>query len=88
VRREIALRLVGGVHSDGAIGPGGSFVPEILTQYSEIWSFLGGLISGGIGGSLLTLRYTRQNRVTGRGSIVDQSRSKAAGDIVGGSKRT
>jgi hypothetical protein len=64
-------------------------MPEILTQYSsEIWSFLGGLFGGGIGGSFLTLRYTRQNRVSGSGSVVDQSRSKAGGDIIGGSKRT
>ena len=64
-------------------------MPEILIQYSsEIWSFLGGVVGGGISGSLLTLRYTRQNRVNGSGSIVDQSRSKAGGDIIGGSKRT
>ena len=62
-------------------------MPEIFGQYSsEIWSFVGGLVGGGIGGSFLTLRYTRQNRVIGGGSVVDQSGSKAAGDIVGGNK--
>ncbi len=60
---------------------------EIFGEYSsEIWSFLGGLIGGGIGGSLITLRFTRQNRATGRSSIVDQSGSKAGGDVVGGNK--
>jgi hypothetical protein len=60
---------------------------EILSQYwSEIGSFVGGLIGGGIGGSLLTLRYTRRNILSGNGSIVDQSQSKAGGDIVGGNK--
>lgn len=56
-------------------------------QYSsEIWSFLGGLVGGGIGGSLLTLKMVRQNSVNGSGSVVDQSRTRAGGDIVGGNK--
>lgn len=56
-------------------------------QYSfEIWSFLGGLVGGGIGGSLLTLKMVRQNSVKGSGSVVDQSRTRAGGDIVGGNK--
>ena len=50
----------------------------------EIASF----IAGALGGSLLTFHYTRQNRVGGRGSIVDQSGAKAGGDVVGGNKTT
>jgi len=62
-------------------------MPELFGQYSsEIWSFVGGLIGGAVGGSLLTLRITRQNRVSHGGSIVDQSGSRAGGDIVGRDK--
>jgi hypothetical protein len=61
---------------------------DTLAKYaSEIWSFLAGLIGGGVGGSLLTIRFGRQNRASSGGSIVDQSRSSAIGDIVGGNKR-
>jgi hypothetical protein len=63
-------------------------VGEMLARYaSEIWSFVAGLVGGGIGGSLLTLRISRQNRASGGGSIVDQSKATAKGDIVGGDKR-
>jgi hypothetical protein len=57
---------------------------SIVQHMSEILSFLGGLVSG----SLLTFHFTRQNRVRGSGSVVDQSSSKAGGDIVGGNKTT
>lgn len=62
---------------------------EFLANHaSEIWSFLGGLVGGGIGGSLLTLRLTRKTRVSGNGTSVDQQRSSAGGDIVGRDKTT
>jgi hypothetical protein len=57
----------------------------LLHHASEIWTFIAGLVAGGIGGSLITLRITRQ-RVSGRGSITDQSGSAAGGDIVGRDK--
>jgi hypothetical protein len=50
---------------------------------SEILSFLGGAVSG----SLLTFQLTR-NRIQGSGSVIDQSRSRAGGDVVGGNKTT
>jgi hypothetical protein len=53
----------------------------------DFWNFLGGLIAGGLGGALLTLKFTRSNRVIGSGNAVDQSRSSAGGDIVGRDKR-
>lgn len=53
---------------------------------SEILSFLIGLAGGGTAGSFITLRFTRQNRVTRGGSIIDQSRASAGGDIVGRDK--
>jgi len=59
----------------------------ITTHATQIWTFLAGLVSGGLGGSLLTLRFGRQYRASSQGSIVDQSRSSAGGDIVGGDKR-
>ncbi len=53
-----------------------------LTQHlSEIIS----AIAGAAAGSLLTFQFMR-NRVQGGGSIVDQSRAHAGGDIVGGDK--
>jgi hypothetical protein len=55
---------------------------------SEIWSFIGGLFSGGICASLLTFQFVKQNHLYGSGSIVDQSGAKAQGDIVGGDKKT
>jgi hypothetical protein len=53
---------------------------ELLKEHaSEIISFLVGLG----GGSLLTLRFTRHQRVEGQGSISDQRSARAGGDIVG-----
>ena len=62
---------------------------DFLTAHAkEIWSFVVGLVGGGIGGSLITLRITRNNRVQGHGTSVDQSRSMAGGDLVGRDKFT
>jgi hypothetical protein len=62
-------------------------VGDFLSQHaSEIWTFLTGLAGGGAAGSLITLRFMRQNIVRGSGTIVDQDRARAGGDIVGGDK--
>ncbi|MEE2943813.1 MAG: hypothetical protein VX444_01430 [Pseudomonadota bacterium] len=53
----------------------------------DLWNFLGGLIAGGIGGALLTLKFTKNQRTNGSGTTVDQSRSSAGGDVVGRDKR-
>lgn len=53
----------------------------VMGHTSQILSFLGGLL----GGSLLTFQVTKI-RATRGGSVVDQSRSRAEGDIVGGNK--
>lgn len=59
-------------------------MPDIISQHvPEILSFIAGLI----GGSLLTFHFTR-NKVHGSGTVVDQSRSQAGGDVVGGNKTT
>jgi hypothetical protein len=47
---------------------------------------IGSFITGALGGSLLTLKFTRQNRVQGSGTLVDQTRATAGGDIVGRDK--
>jgi hypothetical protein len=62
---------------------------DFLSHYaSQLGSFVGGLIAGALGGSLLTLRVTSK-RVGGiGGTMVDQSASSANGDIVGGNKTT
>jgi hypothetical protein len=57
---------------------------DVLNQHmSGILSFLAGCLAG----SFITLKITRQNKASGNGSIVDQSKSRAGGDIVGGNKR-
>ena len=58
---------------------------DLLTNHlSEILSFVGGAISG----SFLTLSVTRHYKVKGAGTIVDQSSTKAGGDIVGRDKHS
>lgn len=57
---------------------------DFITQHlSEILSALG----GAVGGSLLTFQIMR-NRVQGSGTIIDQNRAQAGGDIIGGNKTT
>jgi hypothetical protein len=63
----------------------GQFLSE---HFSEIVSFIGGLATGGVGGSLLTLHIKRETRVTGGGTMTDQSGASAGGDIVGRDKVT
>ena len=55
----------------------------------NLWSFLSGLVSGGLGGALLTLKYKNSSKkASGSGSIADQSNAKAGGDIVGRDKKS
>lgn len=53
----------------------------------DLWNFLGGLVSGLVGGALLTLHFTKSVRADGQANAVDQSRARAGGDIVGRDKR-
>jgi len=53
----------------------------------DFWNFLGGLLAGAIGGSLLTLRFTKNVRADRQGTAIDQSGAQAGGDIVGRDKR-
>lgn len=53
----------------------------------EIWSFIGGVVSGGFGGALLTLKFSKTLRSNGSGSVVDQSKVQAGGDVVGRDKK-
>lgn len=55
----------------------------------EFWDFLCGVIAGGLGGALVTLKIVKKTQNTGAsGNSVDQTRAKAAGDIVGRDKRS
>lgn len=56
----------------------------VKEHLSEIISFVAGVA----GGSLLTLRITRDQRAAGRATISDQRRARARGDIVGRDKVT
>jgi hypothetical protein len=58
----------------------------IINHAGAIGSFLGGLLAGGFGGSLFTLKIVRRN-VSGGSVITDQSRAWASGDITGRDKR-
>ena len=62
---------------------------DFLSHYaSPLGSFVGGLIAGALGGSLLTLRVTSKKVVGLGGTLIDQSGVSAQGDVVGGSKNT
>ena len=66
---------------------GARFVTEFLTaHFSEIVSLLIGLIGGGTIGSLITFKVIGGQSVSDGGSNVNQSGSKAGGDIIGGNK--
>lgn len=52
----------------------------------DFWNFLAGLLTGG-GGVLLAIRITKNIRADHHGNVVDQSRSRATGDIVGRDKK-
>ena len=51
----------------------------VINHLSEIGSFIAGLV----GGSLITIAGHRVRR---GGTVIDQSKSRAGGDIVGGNK--
>jgi hypothetical protein len=55
----------------------------LLNHANEIGAFIGGLATGGAGGSWLTLRMSRKNQLSGAGSIVDQSGARAGGNLAG-----
>jgi hypothetical protein len=54
----------------------------LANHAKEIISF----VTGALGGSLVTFKFTRQNRIQGSGTIADQSKAQAGGDIVGRDK--
>lgn len=58
----------------------------ITAHFSEIVSLIAGLVGGCTIGSLVTLKIVGGQKVSGGGSNVNQSGSKAGGDIVGGNK--
>ena len=53
----------------------------LLSSVSEVISFFVGAGAG----SLVTI-YFKNQRASGKGNVVDQSRSQAGGDIVGRDK--
>lgn len=65
--------------TDCSKGKKGLRMDIVLNHLSEIGSFIAGLI----GGSLITIVG---HRVRKGGTIIDQSKSRAGGDIVGGNK--
>jgi len=57
-----------------------------MLETFDFWSFIGGVISGGIGGALLTFTMTKNLRASKGGNVVDQSKAQAGGDVVGRDK--
>lgn len=55
----------------------------VMQHLSEIISFA----AGALGGAALTFTLTR-NSVKNGGSLIDQSKARAGGDVVGGNKTT
>ncbi|HWW49422.1 MAG TPA: hypothetical protein VNZ94_16445 [Xanthobacteraceae bacterium] len=53
----------------------------------DIFNFLGGLLTGAVGGALLTFHFTKNVRANSHGTAIDQSGARAGGDIVGRDKR-
>lgn len=53
----------------------------------DLWNFLGGLLTGAVGGALITLQLTKNVRADRHGTATDQSGARAKGDIVGRDKR-
>jgi len=53
----------------------------------DLWNFLGGLLTGAVGGALLTFQLTKNVRADRQATATDQSRAHAGGDIVGRDKR-
>lgn len=53
----------------------------------DLWNFIGGLVAGGIGGALVTLKLTKIIRSEGNGTSVDQTKVNAGGDVIGRDKR-
>lgn len=54
----------------------------------DIWSFVGGLVSGGVVSSLITFNLTKTIKVEDGGYVVDQSGARSNGDIVGRDKKS
>jgi len=54
--------------------------------WAEILWFIGGAISGAIGGSLVTVRLQKRTSAKYGATAVDQSGAQAGGDVVGGNK--
>lgn len=52
----------------------------------ELWKPLLTFILGAIGGGAIGFRFGKKQTVMGSGRMIDQSKSKAGGDIVGGDK--
>lgn len=58
-------------------------MPEIP---DDVWKIILALIGGALGGGALGFRFGKKQSIMGSGSMVDQSRANAGGDIVGGNK--
>ena len=63
-------------------------IDVVTKHWSEVFSFLCGLVGGGVAGSWLTFHFSQQRVRGSRNISVNQSGSTASGDIVGQNKIT
>ena len=59
-----------------------------MLETFDLWSFIGGLIGGGLIVHFINIRITKKQSTSGSGTTVDQSKSKVGGDQVGRDKRS
>jgi len=52
----------------------------------DVSNFILGLLTGGVGGAMITYQVTKTLRAGTDGTAVDQSRAQAGGDVVGRDK--
>jgi len=52
----------------------------------DLWSLIAGALGGCTIGSFVTFRLYKGQNVNGNGRIVNQTRARAGGDIIGGNK--
>jgi hypothetical protein len=53
----------------------------------DLLSFLAGLVSGGVVATFISVSVHKRMTASHGGSTIDQSKARAGGDIIGGSKR-
>lgn len=54
----------------------------------ELWKPAVALVVGLLSGGAIGFRFGKKQSIMGSGKLVDQSRAKAGGDVIGGNKKS